>query len=268
LILLLQWPAACPGSGGFLVKVRPINDGRNALNLRRPTENKKYLPKQRARKTRRSFGKLTTRRATRKQAHESRIYSNYASLYDRTFGRIFYNRIEQVIASLNIPPGAKVLELGVGTGVSFPAYPKHCTVTGIDLAPDMLAQANAKISTNGWSHLQVMQMDALHLNFPSDTFDYVTTFHTVTVVPDPVQMLSEAKRVCRPGGKIVIVNHFTSELPIVGPLTEALDPLTRHLGWSTKLKLDEFLAATGLTVEAVYKLSKSSLYTIIRGRVL
>ena len=59
-----------------------------------------------------------------------------------------------------------------------------------------------------------------------------------------------------------------AELPIVGPLTEALDPLTRHLGWSTKLKLDEFLAATGLTVEAVYKLSKSSLYTIIRGRVL
>lgn len=220
------------------------------------------------RKTIRSIGKLASHRPVGKQAHESRVYSNYASLYDRTFGKIFYNRIERVIESLNIPPGAQVLELGVGTGVSFPAYPKHCKVTGIDLAPEMLAQADAKISRNRWAHLQVMRMDALHLNFPNDTFDYVTAFHTVTVVPDPVQMLAEAKRVCRSGGQIVIVNHFTSELPIVGPLTEALDPLTRHLGWSTKLKLDEFLATTGLSVEAVYKLSKSSLYTIIHGRVL
>ena len=236
------------------------------MNLRR-TESNKHSSKQRSRKTSRSFGTGVRQRAIRKQAHESQIYSNYASLYDRTFGKIFYNRIERVIASLNIPPGAQVLEMGVGTGVSFPAYPKHCKVTGIDVAPEMLAQADAKISRNRWSHLRVMQMDALHLNFPSDKFDYVTAFHTVTVVPDPVQMLSEAKRVCRPGGEIVIVNHFTSELPIVGPLTEALDPLTRHLGWSTKLKLDEFLAATGLSVEAVYKLSKSSLYTIVRGRV-
>ena len=237
------------------------------MDLQR-NESNTHLSTQRARKASRSFGKLVSQRAVRKQAHESRVYSNYASLYDRTFGKIFYNRIKRVIASLNIPPGARVLELGVGTGVSFPAYPKHCKVTGIDLAQEMLAQANAKISRNRWSHLRVMQMDALHLNFPNDTFDYVTAFHTVTVVPDPVQMVAEAKRVCRPGGQIVIVNHFTSELPIVGPLTEALDPLTRHLGWSTKLKLDEFLAATGLTVEAVYKLSKSSLYTIIRGRVL
>ena len=233
----------------------------------RQIESDKHLSKQRVRKASRPKDKFVSQRAIRKQAHESRVYSNYASLYDRTFGKIFYNRIEQVIASLHIPPGAQVLEMGVGTGVSFPAYPKHCKVMGIDLAPEMLAQADAKISRNRWSHLRVMQMDALHLNFPSDAFDYVTAFHTVTVVPDPVQMVSEAKRVCRPGGEIVIVNHFTSELPIVGPLTEALDPLTRHLGWSTKLRLDEFLAATGLSVEAVYKLSKSSLYTIIRGRV-
>jgi phosphatidylethanolamine/phosphatidyl-N-methylethanolamine N-methyltransferase len=112
-----------------------------------------------------------------------------------------------------------------------------------------------------------MEMDALNLTFPDHSFDYVTAFHTVTVVPDPVRMLTEAKRVCKPGGKIVIVNHFTTDLPIIGPLTEALDPLTRRLGWRTKLKLEPFLEAADFDVEEIYKLSKVSLYTVIRGRV-
>ena len=201
----------------------------------------------------------------RAQAHESRLYAEYALLYDKTFGKIFYDRIKKVIASLDIPAGAHVLELGVGTGTSFPAYPRHCQVIGIDLAAEMLAQARAKIAKNNWSHLQVMEMDALNLAFGDNSFDYVTAFHTVTVVPDPIQMLVEAKRVCRPGGKIVIVNHFTTDLPIIGPLTEALDPVTRRLGWRTKLRLEPFLEATDFNVEEMYKLSKLSLYTVVVG---
>ena len=203
--------------------------------------------------------------ASRAQAHESRIYSEYALLYDKTFGKFFYDRIRQVIQSLNIPPGARVLELGVGTGISFSAYPRHCEVIGIDLAADMLAQARAKIAKNSWSHLEVMEMNALNLTFAENSFDYVTAFHTVTVVPDPIRMLAEAKRVCRPGGKIVLINHFTTDLPVIGPLTEALDPVTRRLGWRTKLRLDPFLRATDFNAEEIYKLSKLSLYTIIVG---
>jgi phosphatidylethanolamine/phosphatidyl-N-methylethanolamine N-methyltransferase len=199
------------------------------------------------------------------QSHESRIYSEYSLLYDKTFGKIFYDRIRQVIESLNIPRGARVLELGVGTGASFPAYPRHCEVIGIDLAADMLARARAKIAKNSWSHLQVMKMDALDLGFSANSFDYVMAFHTVTVVPDPVRMLAEAKRVCRPGGKIVIVNHFTTDLPIIGALTESLDPVTRHLGWRTKLKLDSFLEATDFNAEEIYKISKLSLHTVVVG---
>lgn len=238
------------------------------MNIRMQGKSTKSPSKQSKLKSGRGLSRSIVRGASRRQAHESRIYSDYASLYDKTFGKIFYNRIKRVIDSLHILPGAEILELGVGTGTSFPAYPKHCKITGIDLAGDMLAQADAKISKNAWSHLQVIQMDALNLKFPDNSFDYVTAFHTVTVVPDPVQMLREAKRVCRPGGQIVIVNHFTSDLPILGSLTEALDPVTRRLGWRTKLKLESFLEATDLAVEEVYKLSKTSLYTIIRGRVL
>ena len=108
------------------------------------------------------------------QAHESKIYYEFSHLYDRIFARVFFPRIERVIQSLKIPPGARVLEVGVGTGLSFTAYPPHCQVTGIDLAPEMLEQAQEKIDANGWRHLQVMEMDALNLKFADDSFDLVT----------------------------------------------------------------------------------------------
>jgi phosphatidylethanolamine/phosphatidyl-N-methylethanolamine N-methyltransferase len=200
------------------------------------------------------------------EAHESKLYSEFAPLYDKIFGKIFYSRLESVIEDLDIPPGAKVLEVGAGTGTSFPAYPTHCQVTGIDLAPDMLARAQRKIRDNGWTHLTVREMNALDLDFPDNSFDYVMAFHVVTVVPDPIRMIAEAKRVCKPGGKIVIVNHFTSDFPLLGTLTEALDPITRLLGWRTNLRLKPFIKTTDLPVERVYKLSKTSLYTVLHGR--
>jgi phosphatidylethanolamine/phosphatidyl-N-methylethanolamine N-methyltransferase len=199
------------------------------------------------------------------EAHESRLYSDFAPLYDKVFGKIFYSRLERVIEGLDIPCGAKVLEVGAGTGTSFPAYPTHCEVTGIDLAPDMLARARQKIRENGWSHLKVIEMNALELEFPENSFDYVMAFHVVTVVPDPIRMIEEAKRVCKPGGRIVIVNHFTSDFPLLGSFTQALDPITRWLGWRTDLKLKPFIEMTDLTVEKVYKLSKTSLYTVLLG---
>ena len=200
------------------------------------------------------------------EAHESKLYSEFAPLYDRVFGKMFYNRLERVIEDLDIPPGAQVLEVGAGTGTSFPAYPTHCDVTGVDLAPDMLARARQKIEDNGWSHIKVIEMNALDLKFPDNTFDYVMAFHVVTVVPDPVRMITEARRVCKPSGRIVIVNHFTSDVPFLGTITEAMDPLTRWLGWRTNLKLKPFIETTELTVEKVYKLNKTSLYTVLLGR--
>ena len=187
-------------------------------------------------------------------AHESKLYSDLSPLYDKIFGKIFYSRLNYVINTLQLPRGAKVLELGVGTGTSFPAYPSHCNVIGVDSAPDMLTHAKTKIRDNGWTHLKVLKMDALHLDFPDDSFDYIMAFHVVTVVPDPIRMMDEAQRVCRPGGKIVIVNHFTSTSPILGSLTRALDPVTRRLGWRTDLKLDPFVQATQLKIDKVYKL--------------
>src|SRR5881628_753307 len=127
------------------------------------------------------------------QPHESRLYYEFSHLYDLLFRRVFYPRIARVIRSLAIEPGARVLELGVGTGLSLDAYPSHCQVTGIDLAPDMLERAQDKVNGNAWRHITLEQGDALNLKFPDDSFDYVMAFHVVSVVPDPDRMMSEAR---------------------------------------------------------------------------
>ena len=180
-------------------------------------------------------------------AHESRLYSDWAPLYDKTFAKFFYSRERTVIRDLNLPANAEILEVGVGTGTSLPAYPHNCHITGIDQAPLMLARAREKIEQNNWRHLEVREMDALNLTFSDNAFDYVVAFHVVSVVPDPVRMVNEMKRVCRPGGTIVVVNHFTTTSPIWGKLTKSLDPITRRLGWSTNLELKPFLEEAAFT---------------------
>lgn len=200
--------------------------------------------------------------------HESRIYSDFSHLYDKIFSRFFSERIESVISGLHIPPGAKVLEVGIGTGLSLPAYPKHCEVTGVDLAPEMLELARQKAEENGWRHFRFMEMDALDLKFPDNTFDFVTSFHVVTVVPDPVRMMREIYRVCKPGGTVVIINHFRTTKPFLGPLVGALDPVTRLLGWHASLRLSDAFADVPLQIEKRFKTSPTSLFTVVLARAV
>lgn len=198
------------------------------------------------------------------QAHQSKQYYEFAHLYDRVFTRIFYRRIAEVIRSLNIEPGARVLEVGVGTGLSFDAYPTHCRVTGVDLAPDMLEQAQEKIVRNAWRHLDVMEMDALNLKFPDTSFDYVMAFHVVSVVPDARRLMDEMLRVSRPGGTIAIINHFRSPNRVLAKLDSLIEPITRRLGWHT-LSLDEVIGGLPLEIKRRYKMARHSLFTIVIG---
>ena len=200
------------------------------------------------------------------QPHESALYYEFSHFYDAFFGRVFYPRIAKVIRSLGIERGAKVLEIGVGTGLSFDAYPRHCQVLGIDLAPDMLEKAQERIDRNDWRHISVEQGDALALRFPDDSFDYVMAFHVVSVVPDAKQLMAEAQRVCRPGGRIVVINHFRSENRQVARLQHSIDPMTRKLGWTTSLYLRDILNPRMLHVERQWKTSPRSLFTIVIAR--
>jgi phosphatidylethanolamine/phosphatidyl-N-methylethanolamine N-methyltransferase len=199
------------------------------------------------------------------QPHESAIYSEFSHLYDLIFRRVFYPRIANVIRSLAVEPGARVLELGVGTGLSLCAYPTHCHVTGIDLAPEMLERAQDKVNRHGWRHVKLEQGDALDLRFADDSFDYVMAFHVVSVVPDPRRMMAEAQRVCRPGGIITIINHFRSPNRAIARLQHGLDPVVRRLGWTT-LRLPDVIDRQGLHVERQWKTSRRSLFTILVAR--
>jgi phosphatidylethanolamine/phosphatidyl-N-methylethanolamine N-methyltransferase len=199
------------------------------------------------------------------QPHESAVYYEFSHLYDMFFGRVFYPRIAKVIRSLNIEPGARVLEIGVGTGLSLDAYPSHCHVTGIDLAPDMLERAQDRVNRNGWRHITLAQGDALDLQFDDSSFDYVMAFHVISVVPDPHRMLAEARRVARPGGVITIINHFRSQKRAVARLQRTIDPITRKLGWTT-LRLPDVLDRRALHVEREWKTSRRSLFTIVVAR--
>jgi phosphatidylethanolamine/phosphatidyl-N-methylethanolamine N-methyltransferase len=200
------------------------------------------------------------------QPHESALYYEFSHLYDVFFGRVFYPRIVRVIRSLGIEPGARVLELGVGTGLSLEAYPQHCQVTGIDLAPEMLERAQDRVNRNGWRHVTLQQGDAQNLAFADDAFDYVMAFHVVSVVPDPQRMMAEAQRVCRPGGLLAIINHFRSRQPTVARVQRGIDPVTRRLGWTTTLCLPALLDGSRLHVERQWKTSPRSLFTIVVAR--
>ncbi len=212
--------------------------------------------------------RVNTRKTRVELPHHSRIYSDLAGLYDHVFTRVFRRRIDQVVKGLRIPDGAKVLEVGIGTGLSVDAYPPHADVIGIDLSQDMLDHAAQKMDPLRHGHIRLQQGDALNLDFPDETFDFVTAFHVITVVPDPKRMLEEMVRVCRPGGKIVIINHFSSERALIRFVVDRVDAITRHLGWSTKLRLQDVLDPGVLVLEKRYKTKPWSLFTIVEARKL
>lgn len=199
---------------------------------------------------------------TAPEAYQSKLYAEYSSLYDLVFARFFYPRIAGVIRELEIPAAAKVLELGVGTGLALRAYPRHCDVVGVDLAPDMLEHAQERVRRHGWRHINIFEMDAMALDFEDSTFDYVMAFHVVSVVPDANKFMREAQRVCRPGGKIVVINHFRSEMKLLAALDRGLEPITRRVGWHTLSQRDVF-EGLPLGVERSYKTAPHSLFTIV-----
>lgn len=182
------------------------------------------------------------------------------------FTHVFSRRIERVVHGLKIPPGARVLEVGIGTGLSLDAYPAHAQVTGIDLSQEMLDRANSKRDQNRHKHIKLRQMDALDMDFPSNYFDFVTAFHVVTVVPQPAKLIEEITRVCKRDAQVVIINHFSSPRPAIRKVVNLVDPLTRKLGWSTRLSLDECINGTPLSLENRYKTSPWSLFTVVEAR--
>jgi len=191
------------------------------------------------------------------------VYEKLAKVYDLTFGPTLHPGRIVALEGMGIKPGDRILEVGVGTGINVPLYPRNCDVTGIDFSAKMLAKAHERVERKGLRNVSLFEMDAAQLAFPDSTFDIVYAPYVISVVPDPVQVVQEMRRVCRPGGKLVILNHFKSPNRLVSRLEQAISPFTVHIGFKSDLDLPGFLAQAGLKPARVQKVSFPPIWSLL-----
>ncbi|MFQ6022728.1 MAG: class I SAM-dependent methyltransferase [Acidiferrobacterales bacterium] len=176
-------------------------------------------------------------------------YRRYARIYDSVFGPILNPGRKLIIQALKCQPGDNILEVGVGTGLSLPLYPKDVKVTGIDISGEMLAKARERVTKKGLSQVtEVLEMDAENLRFADNSFDKLVAMYVVSVVSNPTRLVEEMRRVCRPGGEIFIANHFRAHNPIIRALEGLVSPLAKLVGFHPDLALEDLLAKTRLDV--------------------
>lgn len=192
-----------------------------------------------------------------------KIYGGYSGAYDFIFKGFFYPRIKHAIETMHIKPGDKILDVGVGTGLSLQLYPEYCKVTGIDLSAGMLKEARKKLDRHGIKNVTLIEMDASNLAFEDDAFDHVISTHVISVVPDPIKVIAEMKRVCKNEGNIVLVNHFQSPNKYMAKFDEFISPLTKKVGWRTDLSLERLIRDTNLDVRSQYKMNKIDLWKVV-----
>ena len=198
----------------------------------------------------------------------ARVYEKLSSVYDWIFGPTLHPGRLQALQRMGIREGDRVLEVGVGTGINAALYPRTCSVTGVDLSESMLEKARERVARKGLSNVRLLQMDAASLTFPDDAFDIVYAPYLVSVVPDPVQVAREMRRVCRPGGRVVILNHFRSPNFLLSRAERLISPFTVHIGFKADLDLPAFLAQADLQPVSIEKVNVPpiwSLVTCIKG---
>jgi phosphatidylethanolamine/phosphatidyl-N-methylethanolamine N-methyltransferase len=178
-----------------------------------------------------------------------RTYRLFSGSYDLVFGPLFHPGRKEAVRIANDRPGQRILEVGVGTGLSLPHFRRDAHVTGIDVSAEMLEKARRRVERLKLAQVEaLLLMDAEQTSFADDAFDAVLALYVASVVPDPARFAAEMRRVCKPGGTIVIVNHFTSDNRVMRFIEKRLAPLADKIGFDADFPLDRFLAASGLQV--------------------
>lgn len=191
-------------------------------------------------------------------------YARWAPIYDRTFGAVTKAGRRRATAILSEMSGS-VLEVGVGTGLALRHYGPQVRVTGIDYSADMLEKARAKVVAQGLRNVVALQrMDARDLEFPDDSFDHVAAMHVISVVPEPEKVMSEIARVVRPGGSVIIVNHFARETGALAAAARLAAPFANLLGWHSDFPRSRVLGETRLTLDEEVSLPPLGMMTLMR----
>lgn len=196
-----------------------------------------------------------------------RLYARFASVYNGIFGPILHAGRVEAIRSLPLTRDDEILEVGIGTGLTATLYPSDCRVMGIDLSGPMLREAARHVESHHRRNVRLWQMDAASLGFPDESFDVVYAAYVVSVVPDPVMVLREMRRVCRAGGHIVLLNHFLSDNPMMSSVERWISPLTvRAAGFCADLDLSVLLDQAGLEPVSVKKVNTPPIWSLVHCR--
>ena len=181
-----------------------------------------------------------------------RTYRLFSGSYDIVFGPVFHPGRKEAVRIANDRPGQRILEVGVGTGLSLPYFRPDSRVTGIDVSAEMLEKAKRRTERQGLAQVEGLHlMDAENLEFADNSFDAVLALYVASVVPDPARFAAEMRRVCIPGGTIVVVNHFTSENGAARFMEKRLAHLARHIGFHSDFPFETFQQASRLAIREV-----------------
>ncbi|MEW6080311.1 MAG: class I SAM-dependent methyltransferase [Bacillota bacterium] len=184
--------------------------------------------------------------------------SHLTEVIKRRYNRsaLYYDWLDRMIddglrkKALGFAKG-KVLEVGVGTGRNLPYYPADCEITGIDFSPGMLAKARKRVHQSG-AQVTLLEIDVQQMDFPDNTFDTIVSTCVFCSVPDPVKGLTEARRVCKPDGQIILLEHVRSEHPVLGALMDLLNPLTLYMiGSSINRRTVENIQKAGIKITSI-----------------
>ena len=193
-------------------------------------------------------------------------YRRWAPVYDRTFGKIVDAAVRQVTERANAFSG-RLLEAGVGTGLALPHYGPQLRVTGIDLSPDMLARARERVARSSQGNVEaLLEMDATALAFPDACFDVSVAMFVMTVVPDPAQVMRELARVTKPGGSLLICNHFSVEDGLRGALERGLARYAARLGWRPEFPVGAIMVCPELARVAETTVRPFGFFTLLEFR--
>jgi len=195
-----------------------------------------------------------------------KIYSFYSPFYDLIFGKTLQPGRELAFSYLNEHPHQRILEIGVGTGITFNLYPKQSYIVGIDISPKMIERAKkrAAVASNG-NKISLYVMDACNLEFEDESFDAVISPYVITTVKDPLKLCHEMYRVSKVGGQIIIVNHSKSSHGLRSKFEEWLSPFFARAGFVTDLDVMELVASTEIQVQKVIDCNIFNLHKVIVG---
>jgi phosphatidylethanolamine/phosphatidyl-N-methylethanolamine N-methyltransferase len=191
------------------------------------------------------------------------VYDKVSIVYDLTYGPTLHPGRLQAIERMGINAGDRVLEVGVGTGINLALYPREATVTGIDYTAAMLEKARERAARKNAAPVRLLQMDAADLRFADDSFDIVYAPYLISVVPDPVKVAQEMYRVCRPGGRVIILNHFLSPNRFLSRIERLISPATIHIGFKADLDLPAFLAQADLHPVSIEKVNWPRIWSLV-----